>query len=194
MSASKLNSQVKWTEWSLIVEWGEPHCVFLKAVAWLSLRLPVEQLFSRGFLGSGVSLKFEALSSLAYWCTYVAWNAEPSCPIQPRPFSRYSQHNLINNNNIIFVNFVMYSECGRVTPSGKQLVAGGHTVKKGELPWHAGIYRKSTLPYMQICGGSLISKNLIISGKPCTILSVLDSRLLLNTLSRKEPFFWVHLS
>ncbi|KAI8426722.1 hypothetical protein MSG28_014424 [Choristoneura fumiferana] len=37
--------------------------------------------------------------------------------------------------------------------------------KRGELPWHAGIYDKTFTPYKQICGGSLISTKLVISGK-----------------------------
>ncbi|KOB76914.1 Hemolymph protein 14, partial [Operophtera brumata] len=56
-------------------------------------------------------------------------------------------------------------ECGRITPDGKKLVVGGTSVKRGELPWHAGIYDKATNPYMQICGGSLISNNVVLSGK-----------------------------
>nr|XP_032526023.1 modular serine protease-like [Danaus plexippus plexippus] len=54
-------------------------------------------------------------------------------------------------------------ECGTITPEGIQLVIGGRSAKRGELPWHAGIYSKLFTPYMQICGGSLISTTTIIS-------------------------------
>lgn len=57
------------------------------------------------------------------------------------------------------------SECGRVTPDGVDLIIDGRPAKRGELPWHAGIYRKTTKPYMQICGGSLVTNKVVISGK-----------------------------
>ncbi|XP_050359445.1 modular serine protease-like [Nymphalis io] len=57
-------------------------------------------------------------------------------------------------------------ECGTITPGGAQLVLGGQVAKRGELPWHAGIYSKDFTPYMQICGGSLISTT-IISAAHC---------------------------
>ncbi|KOB63315.1 Hemolymph protein 14, partial [Operophtera brumata] len=43
------------------------------------------------------------------------------------------------------------------------LVVGGHRVKRGQLPWHAGVYRRTVTPYQQICGGSLVSNNVVIS-------------------------------
>ncbi|KAJ0169885.1 hypothetical protein K1T71_014491 [Dendrolimus kikuchii] len=59
------------------------------------------------------------------------------------------------------------AECGRVTPVATQLVIGGKLAKRGELPWHAGIYTKTTRPYMQICGGSLVSTTVVISAAHC---------------------------
>ncbi|OWR52542.1 pattern recognition serine proteinase precursor, partial [Danaus plexippus plexippus] len=58
-------------------------------------------------------------------------------------------------------------KCGTITPEGIQLVIGGRSAKRGELPWHAGIYSKLFTPYMQICGGSLISTTTIISAAHC---------------------------
>ncbi|CAH0730554.1 unnamed protein product, partial [Brenthis ino] len=58
-------------------------------------------------------------------------------------------------------------ECGTITPGGMQLIIGGKIARRGELPWHAGIYTKVTTPYMQICGGSLISTSAIISAAHC---------------------------
>ncbi|XP_046975499.1 modular serine protease-like [Vanessa cardui] len=58
-------------------------------------------------------------------------------------------------------------ECGTITPGGTQLVIGGKVAKRGELPWHTGIYRKEKTPYEQICGGSLISTTTIISAAHC---------------------------
>ncbi|XP_059045004.1 modular serine protease-like [Achroia grisella] len=58
-------------------------------------------------------------------------------------------------------------ECGRVTPHGDTLAVGGQKAKLGELPWHAGIYRKNTTPYMQVCGGSIVRHNIVISAAHC---------------------------
>ncbi|XP_073964032.1 clotting factor C-like [Choristoneura fumiferana] len=58
-------------------------------------------------------------------------------------------------------------ECGRVTPNGVPMQVGGKSAKHGELPWHAGIYDKRSSPYMQICGGSLVSTTMVISAAHC---------------------------
>nr|WGN96293.1 setae polypeptide [Ochrogaster lunifer] len=63
--------------------------------------------------------------------------------------------------------FTCIPECGTVTPEGEIPVLGGRRAKKGELPWHAGIYRKTTTPYSQICGGSLVSTTVVISAAHC---------------------------
>ncbi|CAB3232241.1 unnamed protein product [Arctia plantaginis] len=69
------------------------------------------------------------------------------------------------------------AECGRVTPEGAQLVVGGWLAKRGELPWHVGIYRKTSNPFMQICGGSLVSNNVVISAAHC----------FWNDITKKQP-------
>ncbi|XP_048485902.1 modular serine protease [Plutella xylostella] len=58
-------------------------------------------------------------------------------------------------------------ECGKVTPEATGLVSNGVSAKHGELPWHVGIYRKTTEPYKQICGGSIISTSVVISAAHC---------------------------
>ncbi|KAF9797964.1 hypothetical protein SFRURICE_019307 [Spodoptera frugiperda] len=58
-------------------------------------------------------------------------------------------------------------KCGRVTPEGVDLIIDGRIAKRGELPWHVGIYRKTTNPYMQICGGSLVTNRIVISAAHC---------------------------
>lgn len=62
--------------------------------------------------------------------------------------------------------YVYYNttECGRVTPAGLLLVVNGTSASYGELPWHAGIYAKGRV-YKQICGGSIIKNNVVITGK-----------------------------
>ncbi|KAM3956868.1 modular serine protease-like [Aphomia sociella] len=58
-------------------------------------------------------------------------------------------------------------ECGMVTPEGEQLIIGGRKSRRGELPWHTGIYRKTTSPFEQICGGSLVKMNVVLSAAHC---------------------------
>lgn len=62
--------------------------------------------------------------------------------------------------------------CGKITPNGDPLVIGGAAAQRGELPWHVGIYRKNVKPYLQICGGSIITTDLVVSGKCWTMYTV----------------------
>ncbi|XP_041968433.1 uncharacterized protein LOC121725497 [Aricia agestis] len=64
-------------------------------------------------------------------------------------------------------NPVCLPECGRLTPGGMQLVVGGQGAKRGEVPWHAGIYRTINNSYSQVCGGSIVSTTLVISAAHC---------------------------
>ncbi|XP_068625751.1 modular serine protease-like [Battus philenor] len=57
-------------------------------------------------------------------------------------------------------------ECGTVVSKGQQLVVGGREAERGELSWHAGIYRKGWST-QQICGGSLIRRSTVISAAHC---------------------------
>ncbi|XP_063836880.1 modular serine protease-like [Ostrinia nubilalis] len=57
-------------------------------------------------------------------------------------------------------------ECG-VVAIGDGLISGGAAAEKAELPWHAGIYRTTSTPYRQICGGSLVSAKVVISAAHC---------------------------
>ncbi|KAI8426712.1 hypothetical protein MSG28_014418 [Choristoneura fumiferana] len=59
---------------------------------------------------------------------------------------------------------VCQPDCGTPTAVGQPLVFNGTRTKRGELPWHAGVYDKTFTPFMQICGGSLISTRVVISG------------------------------
>ncbi|XP_037299562.1 modular serine protease isoform X2 [Manduca sexta] len=62
-------------------------------------------------------------------------------------------------------------DCGKVTPVGTQLIMGGQSAVRGELPWHTGIYSKvqsdNIMRYKQICGGSLISRTVVLSAAHC---------------------------
>ncbi|GBP91586.1 Modular serine protease [Eumeta japonica] len=46
-------------------------------------------------------------------------------------------------------------------------VIGGRNAKKGELPWHVGIYNKRYTPYRQDCSGTIIRSNLVVTAAHC---------------------------
>ncbi|XP_015438453.1 PREDICTED: suppressor of tumorigenicity 14 protein-like [Dufourea novaeangliae] len=59
-------------------------------------------------------------------------------------------------------------ECGIPISQGNTLVVNGFEAKLGVFPWHVGIYRKrAENGYEQICGGTLISNNLVVSAAHC---------------------------
>ncbi|CAH0730552.1 unnamed protein product, partial [Brenthis ino] len=60
------------------------------------------------------------------------------------------------------------AQCGTLTPRAEPLVVGGKISERGEIPWHVGIYKKTISgKYQLICGGSLISRNIIVSAAHC---------------------------
>lgn len=57
-------------------------------------------------------------------------------------------------------------DCGRQYTPNQVLILDGVVAKYGSAPWNVGIYRKSNKNnFSLICGGSLISTNLVVSGK-----------------------------
>lgn len=59
-------------------------------------------------------------------------------------------------------------ECGTSIAQGNTLIVRGFQAKIGTFPWHVAIYRKDEYnEYEQICGGSLISSNLVVSAAHC---------------------------
>ncbi|EFN75956.1 Limulus clotting factor C [Harpegnathos saltator] len=59
-------------------------------------------------------------------------------------------------------------DCGKTISQGQQLIVNGVKAKAGMFPWHVGIYEKDDAKrYQHICGGSLISNDLVISAAHC---------------------------
>lgn len=59
-------------------------------------------------------------------------------------------------------------ECGTSIAHGNTLIVNGFEAKVGEFPWHVGIYAKRQAGnYEQICGGTLINNNLVVSAAHC---------------------------
>ncbi|CAH2098459.1 unnamed protein product [Euphydryas editha] len=60
-----------------------------------------------------------------------------------------------------------HSICGRRTVDHTELIVNGASTKPGDWPWHAAIYRLERTALKYICGGTLISKNYIITAAHC---------------------------
>lgn len=58
---------------------------------------------------------------------------------------------------------ILLTECG-ISSVNHPLISGAMNAEPGEVPWHTGVYTKNTKPYMQICGGSIITSVYVISG------------------------------
>ncbi|KOB68361.1 Pattern recognition serine proteinase [Operophtera brumata] len=73
------------------------------------------------------------------------------------------------DSELLMLGVILYlpSECGVSGQTYLPVVSGGTPAIHYEMPWHAGIYSKRFRPYMQICGGSLVSHTVVISAAHC---------------------------
>ncbi|XP_047539417.1 CUB and peptidase domain-containing protein 2-like [Vanessa atalanta] len=63
--------------------------------------------------------------------------------------------------------------CGRrkVNRESTELIVSGSTSKIGNWPWHTAIYRNHRLSMQYICGGTLISKLLVLTAAHCVTIN-----------------------
>lgn len=60
----------------------------------------------------------------------------------------------------------MFSDCGKAVGSGQNLISHGSPEIAGDSPWHVAIYSTAgNKNPLLICGATIISENLIVSGK-----------------------------
>ena len=56
--------------------------------------------------------------------------------------------------------------CGHAPSATAALTVNGDKVSSGAFPWHAAIYlKKSDSQYDYVCGGSLITNSVVVSGR-----------------------------
>lgn len=65
---------------------------------------------------------------------------------------------------------IFFLECGVVVSRAQMLISGGTAVQEGDFPWHVGIYRRLQTSLQYICGGSIISEKLVLSGRANVII------------------------
>jgi len=72
--------------------------------------------------------------------------------------------------------FVIILECGERVPKGQLFVVQGKEAEVGQFPWHAGVYflkdPKQTDPPKFWCGGSLLNRYLVLSGKQQILMRI----------------------
>ncbi|KAG6460417.1 hypothetical protein O3G_MSEX011977 [Manduca sexta] len=78
------------------------------------------------------------------------------CVITPSNLPSLGHRTLSQNQN-----------CGTVGPITDRIIAGGYQAVLYDAPWHAGLYTKATMPYMQICGGTLIARDVVVTAAHC---------------------------
>ncbi|XP_052745833.1 modular serine protease [Bicyclus anynana] len=59
------------------------------------------------------------------------------------------------------------AECGTLPAGPNPLMAGGEPAARGEVPWHSGVYMYKLQTPKLICGGSLISHEVVLSAAHC---------------------------
>ncbi|CAG9578097.1 unnamed protein product [Danaus chrysippus] len=71
--------------------------------------------------------------------------------------------------------------CGRRQVRGTQLMVNGANTKPGDWPWHVAIYKRQKNIIKYICGGTLVSKNFVLTA--AHYASVRGSALLPDVIS-----------
>lgn len=83
------------------------------------------------------------------------------------------QINVIKTYRFLFhnyhsVNYEIILECGIKFVNAQTLIIGGTIASKDHYPWQVGVYRKVNKDH--ICGGSIVSVRVVISGNYVKIL------------------------
>ncbi|KAJ9583788.1 hypothetical protein L9F63_021878, partial [Diploptera punctata] len=63
--------------------------------------------------------------------------------------------------------FTCIQECGKEVGDGQPFITGGTQAEVGQFPWHVGIYRDDQNGFTQICGGTLVNPDTVISAAHC---------------------------
>ncbi|CAI6350599.1 unnamed protein product [Macrosiphum euphorbiae] len=82
----------------------------------------------------------------------------------------HCQSNGMWNNEL----YICEPECGKTFVNNQVLIANGKKANIGTAPWNVAIYEQNS-NYDLICGGSIISRNLVVSAAHCFSKSVTEN-------------------
>ena len=60
---------------------------------------------------------------------------------------------------------LFFTVCGQRIAKGTPLIVNGRSADKGEYPWQISVYEVEGTETLHVCGGSMISPKVVISGK-----------------------------
>ncbi|XP_053620162.1 chymotrypsin-C-like [Plodia interpunctella] len=69
------------------------------------------------------------------------------------------------------VSTVKQTGCGRRKVQHTELIFNGQPTKPGDWPWHAAVYRLEYASAKYVCGGTLISKNFVLTAGHCVTIN-----------------------
>lgn len=122
--------------------------------------------------------------------------AQISCAtgfIAPKVYRGFKIHKTLTCGADGNWNYDKYScnmQCGRIAPQVQEYIGrGSNRADITEAPWHVGIYQiNNGTTYCYICGGTIITPNLIISGKFCLVFHLFIKNKTLTFLA--AHCFW----
>lgn len=94
-------------------------------------------------------------------------------------------------NNYVHNSIEKFLECGK--PNSNTSEARGALAMLGEWPWHVAVYDVTpSSPSRLICGGTIVSPLMIISGKTHYLANVLHTEVCLNFVFFERRIFNYH--
>ncbi|CAG5030785.1 unnamed protein product [Parnassius apollo] len=74
------------------------------------------------------------------------------------------------NQPVVPTSEIVEDSCGRRKITHTELIVGGANTKAGDWPWHVAIYRLHRADIKYICGGTLLSKNYVLTAAHCATI------------------------
>ncbi|XP_039747712.1 chymotrypsin-C-like [Pararge aegeria] len=92
------------------------------------------------------------------YLTSLSINNEEYCNEPKQGFlEQFAARSIVKNTGV----------CGKRAIDHSELIVNGAATKPGDWPWHAAIYRLDGSTMKYICGGTLISKNYVLTAAHC---------------------------
>ena len=76
------------------------------------------------------------------------------------------EYTSISNAQPLAISLSTSETCGRKKIAHTALIVHGQSTKAGHWPWHVALFRIDRISLQYMCGGTLLSKTLVLTGKP----------------------------